>query len=46
MQVWIGKNRIEAANCYSEKSFFKNLPQQQQLASSSYQRIQTTGEIF
>ena len=31
---------MKAATCYSEKSFFKNLPQQQQLSSSSYQRIQ------
>ena len=30
----------KSSNCYSEKSFFKNPPQQQQLASSSYQRTQ------
>ena len=38
-QVWSGKNRIKAATCYSENSFFKSL-QQQQLASCSYQRNQ------
>ena len=38
-------NRLKsykAANCYSESSFFKNRPQQQQLASSSYQPTQST----
>ena len=30
----------KAASCYSENSFFKNLPQQQQLACISYQRTQ------
>ena len=39
-QVWIGENRIKAATCYCEISFSKNFPQQQQLASSSYQRTQ------
>ena len=39
-QVWIGQNHIKAATCYSERSFFKNRSQQQQLASSSYQRTQ------
>ena len=31
---------MKAATCYSENSFFKNLPQEQQLASCSYQRTQ------
>ena len=38
-----GVNRlksIQAANCYSEKSFVKNLPQQQQLAASNHQHTQ------
>ena len=39
-QVRIGYNRTEAAFCYSENSYFKKRPQQQQLASSSYQRTQ------
>ena len=45
-QVWIGLNRIKAATCNSEKSFFKNLPQQQQLVSSSYQRSQPLVKCF
>ena len=45
-QVWIGENRIKAATCYFEKSFIKNLPQQQQLASSSYQRTQSIVKFF
>ena len=31
---------MKAATCYSKNSFFKNLAEQQQLASSSYQRTQ------
>ena len=38
-QASIGWNRTKAAICYPENSFFKNLPQQQQLTSYSYQRI-------
>ena len=39
-QVWIGWNRIKAATCFSENSFFEKLHQQQQIPSSSYQRTQ------
>ena len=38
-QVWLGQNYKRTATCWSEKSFFKNCSQQQQLASSSYQHI-------
>ena len=39
-QVWTVWNRIKAATCYSETSFFKYRSQQQQLVSSSYERTQ------
>ena len=45
-QVCCGWNRIKAATCYSENSFFKNLPQQQQHASCSYQRSQPLVKFF
>ena len=35
-----GMNWLKTALCYSEKPFFENHPQQQQLLSSSYQRTQ------
>ena len=37
-QIYIGENRLKAETCYSERSFFKNRSQQQQLVSFSYQR--------
>ena len=37
---------MKAATCYSEISFFKNLPQQQQLASSSYESTQPLVKVL
>ena len=45
-QVCIDLFFIKAAFCFSEKPFFKHCSQQQQLASSSYQRTQQLGKLL
>ena len=42
-QVWTGFNHIKAATCFSEKLFFNNCSQPQQLTYSSHQRTQPMG---